>query len=271
VVAGGAIVSAIALLVVGVVMPFAHHWGEREAAYAASYAQWVKLDGLVANQGRLERAVGGMERASAADTGRLVNGDTPALAASTLQGLVQQYANASGVQVERIDVAGEAKPDKPGLLAIPVQLQARGDVYGLVQFLERVQEGDKLLVVDELTLDSGLETDLGEMQAASYGGATARAAPLSWTLRLHGLYEGSAVGESAALSAPISSVPAPTASATPVMTAPVMTAPVMTAPVMTAPVMTAPVTTAPVTATPVSPGGTPPHLTVPSRTRMAAP
>jgi type II secretory pathway component PulM len=243
VVAGGAIVSAIALLVVGVVMPFVHHWSEREAAYAASYAQWVKLDGLVANQGRLERAVGGMERASAADTARLVNGDTPALAASTLQGLVQQYANASGVQVERIDVAGEAKPDKPGLLAIPVQLQARGDVYGLVQFLERVQEGDKLLVVDELTLDSGLETDLGEMQAASYGGATARAAPLSWTLRLHGLYEGSAVGESAALSAPITS----------------------------SPVISAPVTTAPVTTAPVSPGGAPPHLTVPSRTRMAAP
>jgi type II secretory pathway component PulM len=192
VVAGGAIVSAVALAVVGVVLPFAHHWSERESAYATSYAQWSRLAALVANSGRLQRAVDGLSRASASDTSRLVTGDTPALAASTLQGVVQRYASESGVQLERVDVAGEAKPDKPGVLAIPVQLQARGDIYGLVAFLGRVQHGDKLLVVDELTLDSGLETDLGQMQATSFGGAAGRAAPLSWTLRLHGLYDGSA-------------------------------------------------------------------------------
>jgi type II secretory pathway component PulM len=191
VVAGGAIVSAAALVMVSVVVPFAHGWSAREAAYAASHAQWSRLAALTANSGRLQHAVDALDRASASDTMRLVTGDTPALAASTLQGLVQRYASESGVQLERVDVAGEAKPDKPGLLAIPVQLQARGDVYGLVAFLGRVQHGDKLLVVDELTLDSGIETDLGNMQAASYSGpgAGARQAPLSWTLRLHGLYE----------------------------------------------------------------------------------
>jgi hypothetical protein len=189
VVAGGAIVSAAALVLVGVVLPFAHSWSERAAAYSASYAQWSRLAGLVANSPRLQRAVDALETASASDTMRLVTGDTPALAASTLQGVVQRYASESGVQLERVDVAGEAKPDKPGLLAIPVQLQARGDVYGLVAFLGRVQHGDKLLVVDELTLDSGIETDVGTLQAASFGGAAARQAPLSWTLRLHGLYE----------------------------------------------------------------------------------
>jgi type II secretory pathway component PulM len=190
VVAAGAIVSAVALAVVGIVLPFAHHWSEREAAYATSYAQWSRLAALTANSGRLQRAATALETASAADTSRLVSGDTPALAASALQGIVQRYASQSGVQLERVDVAAEAKPDKPGLLAIPVQLQARGDIYGLVAFLGRVQHGDKLLVVDELALDSGLETDLGDMQAVSYGAAAARAAPLSWTLRLHGLYEG---------------------------------------------------------------------------------
>jgi type II secretory pathway component PulM len=189
VVAGGAIVSAAALVIVGLVLPFAHGWSEREAAYAASYTQWSRLAGLSANSDRLQHAVDALAKASAADTTRLVTGETPALAASTLQGLVQRYASESAVQLERVDVAGEAKPDKPGLVAIPVQLQARGDVYGLVAFLGRVQHGDKLLVVDELTLDSGIETDLGNMQAVSYSGAGARQAPLSWTLRLHGLYE----------------------------------------------------------------------------------
>jgi type II secretory pathway component PulM len=184
VVLGGAIVSVAALAIVGVGLPFAHHWTARETAYAASRAQWVRLASLTASTDRLQHALDAQKRAFAADDDRLVTGSTPALAASTLQGLVQGYASASSVQLERIDVAGDPRPDKPGLLAIPVQLQARGDVYGLVSFLERLQHGDKLLVVDELTLDSGSEADLSGLPNA------ARQA-LSWTVRLHGLYGGS--------------------------------------------------------------------------------
>jgi type II secretory pathway component PulM len=175
VVLGGAIVSATALAIAGIGAPFAHHWAARESAYGASYEQWARLATLTASTDRLQHALDAQKRAFAADEDRLVTGSTPALAASTLQGLVQRYAGETGVQLERIDVAGDPHPDKPGLLAIPVQLQARGDVYGLVSFLERLQHGDKLLVVDELTLD-----------AASDGDKT-----LSWTLKLHGLYEGS--------------------------------------------------------------------------------
>jgi type II secretory pathway component PulM len=190
VVLGGAIVSAVALAVVGIGVPFAHHWTEREAAYTASRDQWTRLATLAASTDRLQHALEAEKRAFAADEERLVPGATPALAASTLQGLVQRYAGETNVQLERIDVAGDPKPDKPGLLAIPVQLQARGDVYGLVNFLGRLQHGDKLLVVDELTLDSGPGAELSAMPLTSNASDQA----LSWTMRLHGLYEGTTGG-----------------------------------------------------------------------------
>src|SRR6266571_41051 len=176
VVLGGAIVSVIAVAVVLLVLPFAQRWQAREAAYAASREQWVRLETLAASTARLQRA---------ADEARLVTGATPALAASVLQGLLQRYADESSVQLDRVDVAGQPRADKPGLLATPVQLQGQGDIYGLVDFLYRLQHADKLLVLDELTLSAGF--------VGAFAGGTAQQ-NLSWSLRLHGLYGAAAPG-----------------------------------------------------------------------------
>src|SRR6266702_5343540 len=116
VVLGGAIVSATALMVVLLVLPFGQRWREREAAYAASREQWVRLATLAASTDRLRRALDEQKLAHAADEARLVTGATPALAASVIQGLLQRYADESSVQLDRVDVAGQPRPDKPGLL-----------------------------------------------------------------------------------------------------------------------------------------------------------
>jgi hypothetical protein len=189
VVAGGAIVSAILLATVWLVLPFAHHWSSREARLTAAREHWDRLATMVANTGRLRQTLEAARRASAADNDRVVAGATPALAASALQELVQRDAGQSAVQLERVDAAGEPHAERPGLLAIPVQLQARGDLYGLVDFLARLDHGSPLLVVDELTVNAGLDADDGDGVVA-----TAVAGPrqvLTWTLRLHGLYDGS--------------------------------------------------------------------------------
>src|SRR5438045_1710525 len=102
VVLGGAIVSATALGVTLLVLPFARRWTAREAAYAARREQWVRLTTLAASTDRLRRALDDAKRASAADQDRLVTGATPALAASTLQGLLQRYADESAVQLDRV-------------------------------------------------------------------------------------------------------------------------------------------------------------------------
>src|SRR2546422_356363 len=140
---------------------------------------------LAASPARLQRALDEGKLARAADEARLVTGATPALAASVLQGLLQRYADESSVQLDRVDVAGQPRADKPGLLAIPVQLQGQGDIYGLVDFLYRLQHADKLLVLDELTLSAGF--------VGAFAGGTAQQ-NLSWSLRLHGLYGAAAPG-----------------------------------------------------------------------------
>lgn len=193
VVAAGAVVSVMLLATAWVVLPFAQHWSSREARLGAARERWERVATLVANTDRLRHTLDAARQVSAADKGRVVAGATPALAASALQELVQRDAGQSAVQLERVDAAGEPHADKPGLLAIPVQLQARGDVYGLVDFLARLDHGSPLLVVDELTVDAGLDPD-GD---GGQGVAAVTDAPrqtLTWTLRLHGLYDGSPAG-----------------------------------------------------------------------------
>src|SRR6267143_774183 len=128
-----------------------------------------------------------------------------ALVASALQGLLQRYADESSVQLNRVDVASQPRPDRPGLLAIPVQLQCQGDIYGLVDFLSRLEQGEKVLVVDELSLnaavgvafDPSVGPQAGQNPGPRVGPRVAKPSQyLSWSLRLHGLYGavGGAIG-----------------------------------------------------------------------------
>src|SRR5437660_7181315 len=174
VVLGGALVSATALVLVLLGLPLAHHWAVREAAYTASREQWLRLAALAASTDRLRRAVDERTLAHATDEARLVTGATPALAASALQGLLQRYADESSVQLNRVDVASQPRPDQPGLLAIPVQLQCQGDIYGLVDFLSRLERGEKLLAVDELSLNASLNAGFA-MRVPTFRGS--RSAP----------------------------------------------------------------------------------------------
>jgi type II secretory pathway component PulM len=187
VVVAGTVVSAALLATVWLVLPFAQQWSSRATRLTAAREHWARLATLVANTSRLRETVESARQASASDADRLVTGATAALAASALQALVQRDAGQSAVQLERVDAAGEPHADRPGLLAIPVELQARGDLYGFVAFLSRLEQGDPLLVVDEMTVNAGLDAD--DRQPAALN---SQRQMLTWTLRLHGLYEGSA-------------------------------------------------------------------------------
>lgn len=183
VVLAGALVSAVALAVAWFGVPFALQWTSRNAQLTATRDRWARLTTLVASTNRVRLALDAALRTSGADQSRLINGATPALAASALQEVLQHDASQSAVQLERVDAAGDPQPAQPGLLAIPVQLQAHGDLYALVDFLGRLETGTPLLVVDELTVNAGSgETDDG-------GAAPADASnTLAWTIRVHGLY-----------------------------------------------------------------------------------
>src|SRR2546430_14357766 len=81
VIAGGAIVSAAALVIVLGVVPFAHRWAAREAVYAASREQWMRLATPATSRDRLPRAPDEQQRAVAADAAPLGGGAPPPPAA----------------------------------------------------------------------------------------------------------------------------------------------------------------------------------------------
>ena len=184
-VAAGAAVSALALLVVLVVLPLRDRWVEREAEIAAKREQLARLRGLVTSERAVREALAAQRRNRGPLSTRLLTGATPALAASELQLLIQRYANQSRVSLERVDVVGEPKPAEEGLPAIPVQLSAQGDIYGLVDLLYHLQHGEKLLIIDEIQVTSAQA--FGEALEEGTAMPTDRNL-LQWSVRLHGPY-----------------------------------------------------------------------------------
>jgi hypothetical protein len=177
IVLGGAAVSAAALALVLVVLPFMDRWTDREAAIGARREQLARLESLFRGEEAIRRSLERQQRAQAPLRARLVTGATPAIAASGLQELVQEYTDRSQVTLDRIDVVAEPKPGEEGLSEIPVQLSGQGDIYGLADLLSYLQDGEKLLMIDEVRVSAG--AGVGD------GG---RADLLTWSVRLHGPY-----------------------------------------------------------------------------------
>jgi hypothetical protein len=176
VVAAGALVSALALLTVWAVLPFARRWQERETAIAAQQTRLMQLHSLVEAEDAARQSLTSRQRARSAVRQRLVTGSTPALAASNLQALLQGYADSSRVNLDRVDLVAEpGAASDHALPVIPVRLSGQGDIYGLTGLLKRLQHGEKLLVIDELSVNAG---------------AVAGNQPdlLVFSVRLHGAY-----------------------------------------------------------------------------------
>ena len=174
-VVAGAGIAALMLAITFGVLPALDRWSTREAELAANRERRTRLLGLVSSEESLRQALNDRRRSQAGTMRLLLVGATPALAASNLQALLQQYAEESLVQLNRVDVAGEPKADRPGLVSVPILLQGQGDIYGLVDFLYRVQHGQRLLVIDEISINtrsSWLRNDQS----------------LLWSLRAHGIY-----------------------------------------------------------------------------------
>ena len=150
----GLAISLAALLFVRGALPFAQRWQAREATIAAESDRLARLRGLMASEMALEQAV--TQRAAALSAGpRLLPGRTAALAASTLQALLQDAADHSGMVVSQLDVAGAPEAGGApggGAPGIPATLSAIGDIWGVTGMLSLMQHGPRLLEIDEMSV-----------------------------------------------------------------------------------------------------------------------
>jgi hypothetical protein len=171
----GAVVVALALVLMVAVAPYASRWSRQSAAIDAARGQRDRLRSLLASQLVIRRTLEARRMARAGYVGRLVSGGTPALAASEFQSLMTRYAEQSAVNVTRMSVVGEPTPLEPGLSGIPLQLTAESDIYGLADFLARLQHGEKLIAVEEIMVTVGSPSSDGTHSFV-------------WSLRLRGPY-----------------------------------------------------------------------------------
>ena len=150
-IAAGLLVSVLALLIVFGVLPFARRWHARENTIAAEQQHLARLRGLVGREADLRQALDERRNRLEGGVQRLLSGRTPALVASSLQSLLQSYADQSQVTVSRLDVTGEAVKSN-GLEMMPATVSAIGDVYGVTQMLYLIEHGSRLLEISELTV-----------------------------------------------------------------------------------------------------------------------
>jgi type II secretory pathway component PulM len=180
VLAGGAAVSVVALAAVFIALPLAARWSAREDSIEAKREQLTRLDDLVRRQAPIRAALQARRNEREALADRLLTGATLDVAASALQELVQRYALESEVELGRFDLErarrsrrdiqepaattdSAASGDDPlaGVQTIPARITADSDVHGLVAMLHRLQNGDKLLLIDEIRINSRSPDDDG--------------------------------------------------------------------------------------------------------------
>lgn len=125
--------------------PRVRAWRAREARMDTAHQQLLELASVVQHQAALDSLVQQHESALALSPQRVLRSRSRALAASALQSLVQEMAEASNVTVTRLDVANSVSSGD-----VPITLTANGDIFGLAELLRQVRAARYTVVVDKL-------------------------------------------------------------------------------------------------------------------------
>ena len=147
----GATVVAVAAIVTLVLVPLGRRWSEREALIAVTRNHLARVEAIIGHEAELAAATRRIEARLDAGGTRLVRARSMSLAAAAVQSMVREYASASVVTVTRLDAAGE--PLASGsTVAIPATLAAQGDIYGIADFLRRLQHGPWLVEITDFSI-----------------------------------------------------------------------------------------------------------------------
>src|SRR5205809_962886 len=152
---------------------------------AASIRQEVAADGSVREQRDLLRrelvlvaaahdlpaSLEGAARTFASGRSHLLSGRDPLGATAGLVSLVGDEARRRGVLLEAIESDGSA-PLGDGLVAVQIEVRGRGDLEGLLRWLNALETGPRLLRVERLAvgrLDQGIARDSLDVETLTLG------------------------------------------------------------------------------------------------------
>ncbi|MEP6764611.1 MAG: GspMb/PilO family protein [Gemmatimonadaceae bacterium] len=138
-------VVLLALIAAFVGRPFVTSWRAREAKIGANEQELGRLSHVLASTSVVSREISEQESSFALQTTRVLRAKSRTLAASALQSMVQDMADASHVTVTRLDVANVA-----GGADLPLTLSANGDIFGLTDLLKQFGSGRYVVEVDKL-------------------------------------------------------------------------------------------------------------------------
>ena len=87
------------------------------------------------------------------DMTRLLPGDNPNVAAAELQKILKDFADRSSVEITGRNVIAAKKPEN-GIQKVSVRIDTNCNPEQLVQFLTAVENSERFLTIDELTITS---------------------------------------------------------------------------------------------------------------------
>ena len=148
---GTAVVVVTAVFVLGV-LPLLRRWREREALIDVTRAHIARVESLIGREAQFQEATRSIDASLDAGATRLIRARTVPLAAASVQALVRDYARASVVTVTRLDAAGEPISTGGTNMALPATISAQGDIYGVADFLRRLQHGPWLVEVTDFAI-----------------------------------------------------------------------------------------------------------------------
>lgn len=148
---GATVVAVTAVFVLGV-LPFGRRWSARESMIAATRAQLARVESIAGRESELADATRALDAKLDAGAVRVVRAGSLALAASAIQSMVRDYGRGSVVSVTRLDAAGAPLAIGGTGVALPATISAQGDVYGIADFLRRLQHGPWLVELTDLTI-----------------------------------------------------------------------------------------------------------------------
>jgi hypothetical protein len=150
------------ILWAGIASPLIALYQDRAETLAEHADLLARLTGIAAEAPRLHALAESRHGTSAGGTPTL-DGATDALAAATLQGLVQQIAGETGASIASVEGV-PAAPAGP-LRRIGLRVRLSADYPGLVQILLRIRLATPAMLIDDFTVSTGAAGMAGQIDA----------------------------------------------------------------------------------------------------------